>query len=138
MEAGTLDALPRWFWQVPYVGSRFPGAVPRSELARGANCQLWAYGVLDRFGFNVPDLRSDDLWHDNIWTRVVDDPLPLDLVLFNDTHEPYGAHVGLVTEGGIAHLCQEIGQPTVWPESVFATRARYAIRIGFKRPVRRA
>jgi hypothetical protein len=108
--------------------------VPRNELRHGANCQLWAYEVLDYFGFVLPDLRSDDLWHDTSATQHVDSPLPLDLVLYKGNDDPYGAHVGLWTGDAIAHLCKEVGLPTVWDQSKFAARARYAVRIGFKRP----
>ena len=63
MDLGPLAELPDWYWRVPYVSERVPGVLPRGQLMRGANCQLWAYEVLDHFGFAVPDLRSDDLWH---------------------------------------------------------------------------
>jgi hypothetical protein len=103
-------------------------------MRQGANCQLWAYEVLASFGFVIPDLRSDDLWHDAQATELVDDPEPLDLVLYNGSKEPYGAHVGIWTGDAVAHLCLEVGRPTVWSPTEFATRSRYSTRIGFKRP----
>lgn len=51
------------------------------------------------------------------------------------TNDPYGAHVGLWTGDAVAHLCREVGRPTVWPPAAFAARPRYAVRIGIKRPV---
>jgi hypothetical protein len=137
VDLGPLADLPRWYWQVPYVGERFPGSVPRTELGQGANCQLWAYEVLGYFGFGMPDFRSDDLWHDTSATQHVDSPLPLDLVLYKGDDDPYGAHVGLWTGDAVAHLCKEVGLPTVWDQSKFEARARYAVRIGFKRPILR-
>lgn len=133
----ALDGLPNWYWNVPYVGGRYPGAVPRSDLAEGANCQLWAYEVLGHFGLDVADLRSDQLWEDTTSTRHVELPRPLDLVLYNDSANSYGAHVGVWMGGATAHLCEEVGRPTVWLQSEFEGRARYATRIGFKRPVAR-
>ncbi len=134
---GPLEDMPSSFWQVPYVGARFPGAASRRDLTLGANCQLWAYSVLDHFGFSLPDFRSDDLWHDTISTRRVEDPVPLDLVLFNRSEDPYGAHVGLWTGEAVAHLCEEVGHPVVWQQSGFDARERYAVRLGFKRPADR-
>lgn len=123
---------------MPYAGERVPGQVPRGDLARGANCQLWAYEVLARFGLVVPDLRSDELWHDTSATMRVDVPQPPDLVLYNGRHDPYGAHVGLWTGEGVAHLCKEGGRPAVWHEHEFTARPRYAVRVGFKRAMVRA
>lgn len=135
MDLGPLADLPSWYWDVPYVGARFPGGVPRGELIKGANCQLWAYEVLECFGSVMPDLRSDELWSDVSATRHVDDPLPLDLVLFNADANAYGAHVGLWTDNAVAHLCKEVGRPTIWGQADFDARSRYGVRIGFKRPI---
>ncbi len=137
MRLRPLEDLPRSYWKVPYVGARFPGAASRRDFALGANCQLWAYCVLDRFGFSLPDFRSDDLWHDTTSTLRVEEPLPLDLVLFNLSEDPYGAHVGVWTGDGVAHLCEEVGRPVVWRQSEFDARERYAVRLAYKRPVAR-
>lgn len=131
---GPLVSLPDWYWDVPYVGDRFPGAAVRGELDKGANCQLWAYEVLANFGYGVADLRSDELWTDHASTRRVDAPAPLDLVLFNHQPDPYGSHVGVWTGDAVAHLCREVGQPTVWSLDEFQRRSRYRVLIGFKRP----
>lgn len=138
MDLGPLTALPREYWDVPYDGDRYPGAVARGELHLGANCQLWAYEVLDFFGFAVPDMRSDALWSDTVATRHVSgSPQAFDLVLYGTDHDAYGAHVGVWTGAAIAHLCQEVGRPTVWAQAEFDTRARYAVQVGFKRPILR-
>ncbi len=134
VDLGPLAGLPHRYWAVPYVGARHPGAVSRGELDEGANCQLWAYEVLAHLGFQLPDLRSDELWHDDVSTGHVDEPAPLDLVLYNDTEDPFGAHVGIWTGSAVAHLCEEVGVPTIWPQAEFDARLRYAVRIGFKRP----
>lgn len=135
MDVGPLAALPNWYWDVPYVASRFPGGVPRGELHLGGNCQLWAFEVLAYFGYVVPDLRSDDLWYDTMSTVAVEVPEALDLVLSNGDQDPYGAHVGLWTGHAVAHLCEEVGRPVVWPQAEFDARPRYSVRIGFKRPI---
>lgn len=134
----VLSQLPDGVWDVPYVGASFPGAVPRSSWLQGANCQLFAYEVLAAHGWAVADLRSDQLWFDTQWTARAKDPQPLDLVLFQQNLEPYGAHVGVVAAAGdgVLHLCKEVGRPVVWGWEEFAKRPRYSVIIGFKRPIR--
>src|SRR5262245_29518377 len=92
-----LARLPADLWDTPYVGSRFPGSSAvddSSGLAAGANCQLFAYEVLRLFGFHPAPLRSRELWADTDLTERVSAARPLDLVLFNATSDPWGAHVG--------------------------------------------
>lgn len=134
MAPGPLGTIPGWYWEIPYVGTRVPGDTT-GPVSEGANCQVWAYEVLRHFGYHLPDLRSDELWHDTTATRRVEFPQPLDLLLYNRSSDPFGAHVGLWTGDGVAHLCAEVGYPTVWPQAQFDARPRYAVRIGFKRPI---
>ena len=137
-EGDIAQRLPGWFWEVPYVGSRYPGAVPRATLRQGANCQLWAYELLANYGFFVPDFRSDELWRDTAATELVDEPRPLDLILFNAVADPWGAHVGIwVGDGTVAHLSREVGYPALWDLGEFVARERYRMVVGFKRPTRR-
>ncbi|MCW2500768.1 MAG: Cell wall-associated hydrolase [Frankiales bacterium] len=131
-----LADLPAWFWDVPHVSDRYPGAVPRSALRGGGNCHLFAYEVLAHFGRHIPDLRSDELWRDTTATVVVLEPQPLDLVLLHDRAQAWGAHVGVVcgpTE--VVHLSKEVGRPAVWTFEQFAATPRFAQLIGFKRPL---
>lgn len=132
-----LPRLPTAFWTVPYVGSRFPGSAAVAErpgLAAGANCQLFAYAVLRHFGLAPPALRSSDLWHDTEATVRVPAAAPLDLLLFNATDDPYGAHVGVcVGTDAVLHLSAEVGRPAVWSPADFAARPRYRVLIGVKR-----
>ena len=131
-----LRDLPAWMWEVPFVPDRYPGAVPRAGLRAGGNCQLFAYEVLACFGFSVPDLRSAELWRDTEHTAVVLTPRPLDLALFHDRQQAYGAHVGVVVSGTeVLHLCPEEGRPAVWTWEQFAATPRYAHLVGIKRPL---
>lgn len=111
----VLARIPEAFWHVRYVGSRFPGSATTElcpKLASGANCQLYAYEVARHFGLDPLDLRSSELWEDTEATERVSDPQPLDLILFNATADPWGAHVGLwVGDDQVLHLCAEIGYP---------------------------
>jgi hypothetical protein len=134
----VVDTLPAWAWDVRYVAASYPGAVPRESWRYGANCQLFAYGVLALHGWDVTDLRSDELWFDKKRTAVATEAAPLDLVLFQKDREPYGAHVGLVVaKDAVLHLCKEVGVPVVWGWEEFAARPRYRVVIGYKRPTHR-
>ncbi len=131
-----LRDLPAWFWKVPYVPDRYPGAVPRSALPGGGNCHLFAYEVLAQFGFQIPDVRSAELWRDTDATTVVLAPRPLDLVLFHEREQAWGAHVGVVvSDTEVLHLCAEVGVPALWTWAEFAARPHYAHIIGYKRPL---
>jgi hypothetical protein len=129
--------LPDTYWDVRYVGARYPGAPAvrdRPGLTDGANCQLFAYEVLRHFGLKPPELRSSELWSDTLATQHVTVPRPLDLVLVNTTRDAWGAHVGVwAGEDQILHLCAEVGRPAVWNLAMFAARPSYRTLVGFKR-----
>ncbi|MEU3984423.1 hydrolase [Streptomyces sp. NPDC026672] len=136
-----LDRLSPGMLCVPYVGARYPGSRAVAEtpgVERGANCQLFAYAVLAHFGLSVPPLRSSELWTDTASTVRVRAAGPLDLLLFNATDDPYGAHVGVrLHEDRVLHLCAEAGRPAVWPLAEFARRERYRVLLGAKRALLR-
>lgn len=131
-----LRDLPTWFWDVPYVKANWPGAVPRTALREGANDQLFAYEVLACFGFRIPDVRSAELWRDTEATVVALEPRPLDLVLFHEKEQAWGAHVGVVvSDTEVLHLCSEEGKPALWTWAQFAALPPYAHLVGYKRPL---
>lgn len=128
--------IPENFWSVHYNGACFPGAAP--DMARGANCQLFAYQLLRHHGLIVPDFRSSDLWEDAEFTEAVSSPEPLDLLLFNKTARAWGAHVAVyLGDSKAIHLAKEVGCPAVWALEQFASHPLYAHFVGAKR-VRRA
>jgi hypothetical protein len=79
---------PPGLWQVPYMLSAGPGSDTPPSWLDGSNCQRFAYGVLALFGLACPPLRSSDLWDDQAATTVVQDPEPLDLMLFKAVKPP--------------------------------------------------
>jgi lipoprotein Spr len=95
MERSILDHcqspidIPPQFWGVRYNGAQFPGAVGVTGVESGANCQQYAYSILRHFGFELPDLRSSDLWDDTSHTAVSSDMKPFDLVLVNNEPKRY-------------------------------------------------
>ncbi len=129
--------LPDSFWEVRYVGARYPGSpavLARPGLADGANCQLFAYEVLRHFGYDPPDLRSSELWDDTQSTQRVVAPRALDLVLVNSSKDSWGAHIGVwADEDRVLHLCAETGQPALWGLGQFAVRPSYRELVGYKR-----
>jgi hypothetical protein len=109
----------------------------RPGLVGGANCQLFAYEVLEHFGLRAPPLRSGELWADRDSTVRVETAQPLDLLLFGATDDAYGAHIGVWAGAEeILHLCAEVGRPAVWGPADFAARERYRVVIGIKRVIK--
>lgn len=132
---GSFDiasVLPAWFHEIAYDASRHPGTT--GDLRLGGNCQRFAYGVLRHFGLEVPPLWSSELW-DHLGSKKVAAPFePLDLLLFNDTDDSYGAHVAVATGSERAlHLSRRVGRPVEWPIAQFADYPEYRVLIGGKR-----
>jgi hypothetical protein len=126
-----VGGWPDWVFSAPYLGAAQPKAVEAGPVARGANCQRYAYAVLELFGRMVPPHRSSDLWADADFRHVsAGDATDLDLVLFNATAEPWGAHVAVAINGRLLHLCREIGRPALWGWADFSERPRYCTVVG--------
>jgi len=121
---------PRWLWTVPYR------AGPPRWDSSGADAQHYAYAILALFGHHLPALTPAQLWADTSHTeRVTAAPEPLDLVLFNDSSDAQGAHLGVwMSSGQILHLCPEVGVPAVWTPETFRATTRYSKVVGAKRP----
>jgi cell wall-associated NlpC family hydrolase len=129
-----LDQIPSRFRTVRYNRERPPLA--GAGFAEGANCQHFAYELLRHFGRDVPDLWSSDLWDSAASIRVSAPFEPLDLLLFNRTPDPYGAHLAVYAGDGQAiHLSRKVGHPVVWRIEEFLTLPEYAVLIGGKRYV---
>jgi len=119
--------------QVPFNLLAGPRAHLPPSWLEGSNCQRFAYGVLSLYGLKCPPLRSSNLWEENESTRAVADPHPLDLVFFNHSQVPFGAHIGIyMARGEILHLSREIGIPAAWTFEEFAARPRYSTLVGIK------
>lgn len=127
-----LDQIPPQFWDVRYNGDRTPEA--GAGFGAGANCQHFAYEFLRHFGRTLPDLWSSELWESPASTRVTAPFEPLDLLLFNRTPNPYGAHLAVfVGEGQALHLSKKVGHPAVWRLEQFLALPEYSVLIGGKR-----
>jgi hypothetical protein len=126
--------IPPSFMHVAYDGRRYPGAPGVKGIEGGANCQQFAYALLRHFGRKISDFRSSELWSDVADTERVEDLAPLDLLLFNDTDEAYGAHIAVYLGDGFAiHLARSVGKPAIWPVAAFQEKPEYRVFIGAKR-----
>jgi len=128
------DGWPAWAVEATYDFDIHPQVPGIGSPAAGANCQVYAYAVLALFGRRVPPHRSSELWSDAELVHVPrDEAADLDLVLFNRTSDPWGAHVAVVMGSGLLHLCREIGVPAVWAWRDFAERDEYREIVGLVR-----
>jgi lipoprotein Spr len=126
--------IPDRFWKIPYDVAHDRDSPTLMGIETGANCQNFAYELLRYFGRPVPFLRSSNLWDDTEHTIVVDTYQPLDLLLFNRTHDAWGAHVAVYVGNDRAiHLGRRIGLAAVWPLAQFATHPEYGVLLGGKR-----
>ncbi|HEU0030458.1 MAG TPA: NlpC/P60 family protein [Kofleriaceae bacterium] len=127
-------AVPERFLDVAYVGARVPGVGDPDDLAAGANCQVFAYALLRHHGLVLPPFRSSELWDDDTYTARVTEFEPLDLMLYHDVPEAFGAHVGVyLGDGAVIHLSKQNGRPVIQPHASFAALPKYAYFIGAKR-----
>ena len=125
--------IPERFRDVRYNADHFPGAPGANGVEGGANCQQYAYSLLRHYGFEIPDLRSSELWSDSEHTRVSEDLQPFDLVLVHSKPESFGAHVGLcIGEGLILHLSRKIDAPAIETLKEMQASDEYRYLIGFK------
>jgi cell wall-associated NlpC family hydrolase len=126
--------IPEGFFEVEYQSSRIPGVAEQSDLSLGANCQLFAYALLRANGLSVPNFRSSELWCDDRYSERVTQFEPLDLMLYSDAGEAWGAHVGVyLGDGKIIHLSLENGRPQVIAHAAMLQIPRYAKFVGAKR-----
>ncbi|ELA7318098.1 hydrolase [Vibrio alginolyticus] len=126
--------IPDRFKNVRYVSSRIPGCKDDSDLTLGANCQVFAYNLLRDFGLNPPNYRSSVLWDDSEFSEVVTEFKPLDIMMYNDSTDSYGAHVGVYAGNGIVyHLSLSNGVPKFERHLDLLQQSKYRFFIGAKR-----
>lgn len=133
--ASHILEIASFFWKIPYKASHYPGNPIATDFRSGANCQLFAYELLAYYGKKLPPFRSSDLWEDKVYTEGVEGELePLDLLLWNDTQDSYGAHVGVYVGAEQAiHLSKQVGFPEIRALTYFTSLLSYRFFIGAKR-----
>lgn len=135
MKSISADTIPEHFWQISYDPDHDPDTPTLPDLSESPNCQNFAYALLKHFGFEISPFRSSNLWEDRSETDVVLGELrPFDLLLFNRTQNPWGAHVALyLGESHAIHLSKKQSGPVIWPLAQFLELAEYRTFIGAKR-----
>ena len=129
--------IPNRFFEVKYVSARVPGCENQSVLSLGANCQVFAYELLRENGLDVPNARSSELWADDSYSQKVSEFEPLDVMLYNNNPESYGAHVGVyIGNGEVLHLSLENGVPKIEGHEEMLRNPKYMFFIGAKRIIR--
>lgn len=137
MTNNQLPHIPDFLMHLKYDGSKHPGNTKVLELKESANCQVFAYALLHYYGIQIPPFRSSELWTDECHTKVVSIFQPLDLLLFNDNPNSWGAHVGVyLGDDQVIHLSKVIGKPIVWDLTTFGQYAKYQCFIGAKRGIK--
>lgn len=129
--------IPNRFFEVKYISARIPGCENQSVLSLGANCQVFAYELLREYGLDVPNDRSSELWADESYSQKVSAVEPLDIMLYNNQPEAYGAHVGVyIGNGEVIHLSLENGVPKIEGHKEILRNPKYRFFIGAKRIIR--
>jgi murein DD-endopeptidase / murein LD-carboxypeptidase len=129
------DMIAEHFWRIRYDQNHDPNTSTLPSISEGQNFRNFAYGLLKHFGFETFPFRSSNLWEDSSETCVVSDELRLlDLLLFNRTKNPWGAHVALYRGGHHAiHPSKNQSEPAIWPLAQFLELAEYRTFIGARR-----
>lgn len=129
-----IPDIPDRFWKIPYDTAHDRDSPTLMRIETGANCQNFAYELLRHFGRHVPNLRSSNLSVDTEYTIVADKYEPLDLLLFNRTHNAWGAHIAVYAgDDRATHLCRRIGFAAVWLLAQFTAHSEYCVLIDAKR-----
>ena len=134
----TMIRIPEHLMEVAYNEHNYPGSA-FTDLSEGANCQVFAYTLLEMNGIAIPPFRSSNLWEDTLYTKRVSAYQPLDLLLFHSRPESFGAHVVVYLEHSrVIHLSKNNGVPKIEALPDLASQSRYAFFIGAKRVIQPA
>ena len=135
MKTVSADMIPDRFWRIRYDQQHDAHSPTLQSLSESPNCQNFAYALLKHFGFDIYPFRSSNLWEDTTETCwVLGELRPLDLLLFNRTENPWGAHVALyLGDDQAIHLSKKQSAPVIWKFSQFLELPEYQTFIGAKR-----
>lgn len=131
-------SIPNYFFDVPYKGSCYPGSPTLGDFRVGANCQVFVYQLLAHFGYPMlPDFRSSELWADQIHTSPTTSVEIFDILFWNTTDNPWGAHLGMaINQRQAIHLSRANNKAVIWPLERFWEVPNYTVFLGGKRPLK--
>jgi hypothetical protein len=120
--------------EVRYESSRIPGIDNQSNLSLGANCQVFAYEFLKVNDIEIPNFRSRELWEDEIYTKIVKDFKPLDLMLYSKDGKSFGAHLAVyIGFGDVIHLSADNRVYEIIEHENIIKNQKYKCFVGAKR-----
>ncbi len=133
---------------IPYSIRRTPATVATHEVfsnpEAGTNCELLVQAFVRARGFYIPALRSSELYEDQLFTRLIDDPRQIqtgDILGFCEVEKIdfYGIHVGLAWVDNrnlrVVHNARHIGQAQVEDLEEVLAYEKHARLVWIKRPI---
>ena len=134
---------------IPYRPDRNPDTTPVEEVftnpEAGTNCELLVHAIVSARGFELPQLRSSDIYEDAAYTSIVDDIsqaetgdiiglCPVDKKGFK------GIHIGMVWVNGeninVVHNARYEGSVKIQPIGEAMQYPKHAKIAWIKRPVK--
>ena len=127
--------FPYWYMDIPYNSKVIPNWMIHDIQLSWANCQVYAYEILRYNTIFVPDFRSRELWDDSEYSRVIPSEFePLDILFFNKTNDPWGAHLGVyIWNNKVLHNSKDIWFPTIFDIEDFKKIHSYSCFLWGKR-----
>lgn len=129
-----MISTPERFLQINYNPEVKPQSNYSKDLINGANCQIFVYSILRFYKYEIPDLKSSELWDDELFTCKVNEYQDFDILLYNNKDNAWGAHLALfIGENKIIHLSKAVGKPEIIDYQKLQEREKYKYFIGAKR-----
>lgn len=127
--------IPNYFMNIFYNSKIIPNWTKYDIIKTWANCQVFSYELLRFNNKKIPDLRSSELWEDNIYSKVIfDDFKPLDILFFNSKTEYYWAHIWVyIWDNKVLHISKDIWYPVIWKIKDFENVEKYKFFLWAKR-----
>ncbi len=129
-----MISVPKKFLQITYNPAAKPQSNYSKDLIDGANCQIFVYSILRFYKHEIPDLRSSQLWDDELFTHKVNEYQDFDILLYNDKDNAWGAHLALfIGNNKVIHLSKAVGKPEIIDYEKLRERKTYQYLLGAKR-----
>ena len=126
--------IPDWYMSIKYTPSVIPDGRLYDIFNEWANCQVFSYELLRLNGKNVPNLRSSELWEDQIFSYRVNNYKPLDILFFNYDDNSYWAHLWVyIWNNKVIHLSKQNWFPVIWSIDEFKCLKQYSVILWAKR-----
>lgn len=127
--------IKNYFINIVYNSKIIPNWTKHDIIKNWANCQVFVYELLRFNGKKVPDLRSKELWEDNIYSKVIyNNFFPLDIFFFNKEPESWWAHLWIyIWDNKVLHISKDIWRPVIWELEKFKEIKKYEFCLWAKR-----